>query len=290
MNVIYLKKDVAAAIRLRCAARAEEEGGVLLGVAETGDVRSVIFSPDTAARSGVHISFRGAEFEEAVKRAATEGPGATWIGFVHSHSPAGPDGLSSGDLAQLARLHDDPRVPPCGILALLAVKQDGAPPRLRGWLSKARNVLIEVDLHEVDDIFTAREHLTASVRAPNLRRHALGGEPGVRRFEAELEQLVQTGYTVDSRVIGRGVELTLEHADTSGRLVLTIPAEGWERPPLVQLEQGALRGEPVFGPLMSLTAGWSSAVGLPALVRAIRARGVWPRKSKAAPATAKEAP
>lgn len=277
--VVFMDKRVANAIRRRAEACAVEDGGALIGMPDTGDVIAALFAPDDASRSHSHISFRGKDWEHELQRICAEQPGAGWIGYVHSH--LGLDSLSSGDHAQLARLHDDPRIPACGVLAVLSIKNGSQFPRLRGWLSKSRNVLVEVDLYEVDDPRAARKHAHANqLKSPKLDRHLLGADHEVERFESELRALEDAGYTIHVQVVARGVEVALCHKETRGRLILTLPAEGWTGKPLVVLEQNGVRGDPVFAPLASIFSSWSSAIGLVDLVRYARGRGVWPRNLK----------
>ncbi len=278
--VVFIDKGVAHAIRSRCEAHEVEDGGALIGSPDTCDVAAVLFAPANVSRSRSHITFRGADWESDLRRVCESKPGSGWIGFVHSHF--GYESLSPGDHAQLARLHDNPRVPKSGILAVLAVKREAGAPLLRGWLSKAPDVLVPVELFEVDDPKGARDRASVnSLQTPTLPRHLLGADNEVRRFEIEIRDLEAAGCRVNANVAERGVEIVLEHPDTRGRLVLIIPAEGWAAPPLVIVEQNDVRGEPVFGPLASILSAWCSAIPLAHLVRYARARGVWPRNPKA---------
>lgn len=276
-DVILLAKAAAAEIRAAAAELDDEDGGALVGDPETGDVFAQVRAPRTASRSRVHIRLQAAELEEGVREALRVHPGSAWIGHWHVHDRLAT--LSTGDHAQLERLHGDPRVPRCGLVALLLVKRREEGLLLRGWRSPAAEVIEELDVLEADDPRVSRLAIAPAVAVPPVRLHCIGTAPGVARFEQELRELADAGFTVDAATGDRGVEVSLTHREQMGTLHLTIPAEGWERPPRAEIFR---RGRGVLLNTLGLSvwlSGWSSAFRLIDLVEYVRGARHWPRRA-----------
>jgi hypothetical protein len=274
---LFISKDAAALIRRVAASSDAEHGGVLIGSPVHGDVAAFVPAPECTKRSRIVICFRGRDIESDVAGTIAAYPGCVFVGFVHSHD--GLDTLSSGDHDTLKKLHGDERLPPFGLVCLLAVKHGASPIRLRAWISRAPNVVEEMDLCEVDEPAKTRVWGLPEITAPNLRPHILGTRGAIQRFEEELDALKMVGYAVSADCAARGVEVLLEHADMAGMLVLTIPAEGWERPPRIEIRRAGRRVEHVATPLANFCAAWSSAFTLTDLVTFVRARSIWARKA-----------
>lgn len=277
-RAVYLARDAAEQIRRVTAESAAEHGGALVGDPATGDVLAFAPAPESTERSPVIIHFRGTSLDaisREVDAITTRILGSAWLGFQHSHDDF--DGLSAGDRDQIDALVSDPRVPPCGLVALLAVKRHGREPKLRAWIASAARSIEEVQLREVDDPILARALDGADVSAPRLRPAVLAGDPGALRLQAELAELEAQGFNVSAECRDRGVELRLVHDALAGELLLLFPAEGWERPPKARLVRPG--EDPVlFGlALGTFLAGWSSAYSLGDLVGFLREKKLWPR-------------
>lgn len=277
-EVIFVAKSVAAVIRETGADMKEEDGGALLGMAPHGDVIEQIRAPSHTQRSPVIICMKGHDFEALARAILREQPDLLWVGHWHLH--LGMRDLSAGDCRELARLHESGRCPSHGLLMLLAIKGGvGNAIEIRGWRS-TKESLEELDIHEVDDPRTARKAAANFIMAPPVPPHALGVRAGAARLASELAELNAEGVQVDGhQITRRGVELALTHAAHEGVLRCTIPAEGWDRPPKVELR---CRGQSriVLSPLGSLLSAWNSSFSLVELVTYARARGVWPRATK----------
>lgn len=275
-QVILISKRVAAEVREACRLMQAEDGGALFGSPEHGDVVAQVRAPAHAERSPVVIKLRGDQLDTLAKRVLTEHRAASWVGYWHLHFDL--DQLSRGDLDQIAKLHGDPRVPSCGFVKVLAVKRGSEPIELKGFISPKRGIVEEVDLFEVDDVAAARVRLRAATAPPFARReHVLGTEPGAQRFAQELTALEADSYEIACDTAPQGVVVVLRHVDLHGDLALTIPLEGWERPPRVEHRvNGTARM--LTSPLTTLLSAWSSAFTLSDLVAAARARSAWPKK------------
>src|SRR5262249_33840919 len=130
-----------------------------------------------------------------------------------------------------------------------------------------------------DDPLRARTALATqpTVAAPALRSPVLATDLGAQRFEAELAALEGEGYEVRAAVGDRGVDVVLRHGELQGEVTLTIPSEGFERPPRVAIKRASGKSEHVAAPLANFFSGWSSAFALLDLVRFMRSRTIWPR-------------
>jgi hypothetical protein len=284
--VICIAKTEAGAIRVACAEMAakavrpeqvDEDGGVLVCTGEHGDILRQVRVPPEAERSPVIIKIRGGQLEEEVNAICRRMPGAFWGGFWHAHN--GIRDLSAGDLRTIARLHDNGQVPRSGLIKVLAVRT-GADVELRGFVSPSKNVIIEAELFEVEDVVQARAYLNQAIPAPATRPHFVGQPAGVQRLETELGALEAAGYSVSAAVNGLGVELALRHDELGGELLLLIPPEGWERPPRVTVrERGSSR--PILSPLASVFTAWNSSFSLLEVVAHARQRSAWPRRTGA---------
>jgi hypothetical protein len=274
-RVIYLAKRAAAEIRESCRDVTAEDGGALFGAPEFGDVVAQVRAPGHTKKSRVVIHLKGNDFQQPAQKLLEADPRLKWLGYWHLHFQL--DNLSDGDLQELARLHDSGRRPPCGIIMLLAIKDNGEFIRLRGWNSAAPVALEELDVREVDDPVEARRHPSADIIAPPMRSHALGLLWGASRLNDELVALEKHGVVVAShRVMPNGVALTFTHAAHQGELRCTLAAEGWEHAPKLEI---LCRGKSrlVLSPLGSMLSSWSSAYTLEDLLTYARTRGVWPR-------------
>ncbi len=256
----------------------EEHGGILLVTPDEGDVVAYVRAPDSVARTAVSVRLSGTDLDREVARAMRAHPG-TKIGYYHVHLE-GPAALSHGDHAQLDALQGNPSFPPCGIVMLLGVKRRGEFTRLRAWIARAKGVVEEMDLREVEDPIAARRNDGARVSVPRVRSHVLATDPGMRRLTTELEALDAEGYAVKAETSRRGAVLRLAHPGCKGTLLLTIAPEGWERPPKVELEQGEEGARILLkAPLWAFFGGWSSAYTLGDLVFFLHESKVWPKKA-----------
>ena len=292
----------------------EEHGGILLVTPDEGDVVAYVRAPDSVARTAVSVRLSGTDLDREVARAMRAHPG-TKIGYYHVHLE-GPAALSHGDHAQLDALQGNPSFPPCGIVMLLGVKRRGEFTRLRAWIARAKGVVEEMDLREVEDPIAARRNDGARVSVPRVRSHVLATDPGMRRLTTARQALDAPGYAVKAETSPRGAVLRLApprgrgappppparapaagtpawaapprrgavlrlaHPGCKGTLLLTIAPEGWERPPKVELEQGEEGARILLkAPLWAFFGGWSSAYTLGDLVFFLHESKVWPKKA-----------
>jgi hypothetical protein len=277
VKTVYLKRSAAAEMRALGRDATVEHGGALVGDPEHHDVLAFVEAPDGTRRSSVVVHLRGADLEEGVTRAIRENPGARLIGFPHVHL-GGLDALSSGDHTTLDRLVLDPRLPKAGVLSILIITSKGAEPRLRGWIARAPGVTEEVELVEVDDPKTAREKMKSRMFAPMLPAPVLATDAARERFETELREIEELGYTVEADLVLRGVRVRLAHPARKGALQITIPPEGWARPPKLEIVRASGTVEIIVTSLMApLLAGWSSAYSLVDLVSFIEPKLIWPK-------------
>lgn len=277
-RALYIARDAAEHFRRVVGGSAAEHGGALVGDPATGDIFAFVPTPETTERSEVVIHFRGSALDAlSAKVEATRAwiIGSAWLGFGHSHDDV--HDLSAGDRAQIDGLVRDPRVPPCGLVTLLAVKRRTREPRLRVWVASAPGDLEELQLREVDDPAAARALDGSKLGAPRVRSAVLAEDMSALRLEAELHELEAEGFRVSAECVDRGVELRLVHDALAGELLLLFPVEGWERPPKARLVRPGKEPE-LFGlALGTFLAGWSSAYSLGDLVGFLREKKLWPR-------------
>jgi len=275
-KVILCKKSEADKIRAACATMEEEDGGALFGIGDEGDVVAELRAPEGARRSSVMIQLRGKDFEERAKEVFGEIAGARWVGFWHLHHAM--PWLSLGDHRMLDGLHRRGNCPPGGIVKILAVKWESRLVDLLGFISSGPGVVERAVICEVADVVEARAALRGVIPAPHHGLHALGTGVMKKRFEREVGELMVLGYAVAANVVPTGVELILRSGELLGELALTIPAEGWSRPPRVEHRaRGSSRL--ITSALQGFFTGWSSAFTLVDLVNQVRARSAWPKAS-----------